>query len=59
MSHVFQYLIYQLIKGAKYVAGQAVAEPRNEGGIQDPGSNFKARNFTKLPFFVTAGGSYN
>ena len=57
MSHV---LIYQLIKGAnKYVPGQAVAEPRNEGGIQDPGSNFKARNFTKLPFFVTAGGSYN
>ena len=57
MSHV---LIYQLIKGAnKYVAGQAVAEPRNEEGIQDPGSNFKARNFTKLPFFVTAGGSYN
>ena len=57
MSHV---LIYQLIKGAnKYVSGQDVAEPRNEGGIQDPGSNFKARNFTKLPFFVTAGGSYN
>ena len=56
MSHV---LIYQLIKGAKYVAGHAVAKPSNEGGIQDPGSNFKARNFTKLPFFVTAGGSYN